>query len=136
MNPAELIKFHRKAKGWTMRELARQSGVSVAYIAKIEKGEGNPTISIMQPILEAMGLTLTLAATNDSGEEFPQAKPLNVANRFQALIDLSTPATLEALATAFTAVAEAHSGLTGAMIGSLGKELLFASYEKSAGVRQ
>ncbi|MFD0986331.1 helix-turn-helix domain-containing protein [Methyloligella solikamskensis] len=37
------IKRRRQAKGWTLDDLSQRSGVSIAAISKIEKGQSNPS---------------------------------------------------------------------------------------------
>ncbi|MBP2562528.1 transcriptional regulator with XRE-family HTH domain [Neorhizobium galegae] len=41
--PGTVIKAQRVARGWTLDELSKRSGVSIAAISKIEKGQSNPS---------------------------------------------------------------------------------------------
>lgn len=50
---AQELKLRREALGLSMREVARRSGVSVAYVSKIEQGRANPTVGIVQEIEKA-----------------------------------------------------------------------------------
>ena len=43
-------------------ELARRVGLTARYIAKIERGEANPTLGVVERIADALGLELDLAA--------------------------------------------------------------------------
>lgn len=43
-------------------ELGRRVGLSARYIAKIERGEANPTVNVIERIAEALGLELDLIA--------------------------------------------------------------------------
>ena len=52
---SEKIKELREAKGITQGELSRLSGVSVAEICRIEKGERqNPSINLLNNLLSAL----------------------------------------------------------------------------------
>ncbi len=50
---AQLRKM-RKARQFSMRELAGRAGVAVSFLSKVEAGNASPTIMTLQKILEAM----------------------------------------------------------------------------------
>jgi transcriptional regulator with XRE-family HTH domain len=53
------IRFLRQGLGWTLRELAEQSGVSKAYISDLENGSaGKPNIQYVFSIAQALDTTL------------------------------------------------------------------------------
>lgn len=55
MELSEKIYFLRKEKGMTQGALAKNSGVSIAEICRIEKGERkNPSINLLNKILFAL----------------------------------------------------------------------------------
>lgn len=55
---AELFKKGRERKGWSLRELARQSGIPVSTISKLEAGElKNPTYSTIVCLANHLGFT-------------------------------------------------------------------------------
>lgn len=45
----------RKSRGFTQERLSDVSGVSVRHIAKIEKGDVNPSFDIMEKLITALG---------------------------------------------------------------------------------
>ena len=47
----------RKAKGWSQERLAREAGISVRTIIRVEQGVSSPTIPILRKIAEALGVT-------------------------------------------------------------------------------
>lgn len=49
----------RAGRGWTVSELARESGVSRAMIARIERGDVQPTAVLLGRVSAALGLTLS-----------------------------------------------------------------------------
>lgn len=55
---ARRIHVERRARKWSMTDLAARSGVSKAAISKIERGEMSPTASVLVRLAEAFGLTL------------------------------------------------------------------------------
>lgn len=58
-NLGEQIKKRRKSLKVTQRQLADLSGVSINTLTKIERGEGNPRLQILERILDTLGLELS-----------------------------------------------------------------------------
>ena len=56
------IKERRKALKITQPDLADLAKISVNTLYKIERGEANPTIDILERILEVLGLDIKLEA--------------------------------------------------------------------------
>jgi transcriptional regulator with XRE-family HTH domain len=56
---AEHISEQRRARGWSVVELAERSGVSRAMISKIERGEAMPTASLLAKLSVAFGVPLS-----------------------------------------------------------------------------
>jgi transcriptional regulator with XRE-family HTH domain len=55
---ARRIQWERKARKWSMADLAVRSDVSKAAISKIERGEMSPTASVLVRLAHAFDLTL------------------------------------------------------------------------------
>ncbi|KAJ8606022.1 hypothetical protein CTAYLR_010523 [Chrysophaeum taylorii] len=55
---ARRVHLERKARGWSMTDLAARSDVSKAAISKIERGEMSPTASVLVRLAHAFDLTL------------------------------------------------------------------------------
>jgi transcriptional regulator with XRE-family HTH domain len=66
---AARLREERKARDWSLDELAAQSGVSKAMISKIERGEASPTAALLGRLSGAFGLTLSalLARAEERG---------------------------------------------------------------------
>ncbi|WP_442798956.1 helix-turn-helix domain-containing protein [Pantoea vagans] len=56
---AHLLLKHRKARSWTVTELALRSGVSQAMISKVERGASSPSATILSRLASAMNITLS-----------------------------------------------------------------------------
>lgn len=56
---AHLLLKHRKARNWTVTELALRSGVSQAMISKVERGTSSPSTTILSRLASAMNITLS-----------------------------------------------------------------------------
>jgi transcriptional regulator with XRE-family HTH domain len=56
---AARIRTEREARGWTLAELAANSGVSRAMLSKIERREASPTAALLGRLSAAFGLTLS-----------------------------------------------------------------------------
>ena len=54
-----LIKELRTEKGFTQKELAEKISVSTAAVSKWENGKGFPDISILEPLSEELGISIT-----------------------------------------------------------------------------
>jgi len=52
------LKRIRKDKGLSQYALAKAAGVSREYIRKLEAGESDPTVGMLQKLADAMGVTL------------------------------------------------------------------------------
>ena len=44
----------------TQRTLAELAGVGINTLTKIERGEGNPTVEVLEKILDTLGLELQI----------------------------------------------------------------------------
>ena len=55
----ETIKQRRKEFGLTQATLAELSHVGINTLTQIERGEGNPTVRVLERVLETLGLQLT-----------------------------------------------------------------------------
>ncbi|MFI3174679.1 MAG: helix-turn-helix transcriptional regulator [Bacillota bacterium] len=50
----------RKKQQLTQKELAEKTGINQADISKLETGNGNPTIALLQRLADGMDMTLKL----------------------------------------------------------------------------
>lgn len=65
MTLGELIAVARECKGWSLRDLEKQCGISNALLSQIETGQvKDPGFSKVVEIMDALGLPLDRAATN------------------------------------------------------------------------
>ncbi len=55
----ERVRRLREAKGWSLRDLARQTGVSAPMLSQVERAETSPTLQVATKI--ASGLELSLS---------------------------------------------------------------------------
>lgn len=54
------IRDRRKELGITQPHLAELAGVSINTLYKLEKGNGNPTLDVLNKLAEVMGMELKL----------------------------------------------------------------------------
>lgn len=54
---AQNMRSARKKLGWSQEDLAHESGIHRTYISDLERAARNPTISIVEKIAAALGLT-------------------------------------------------------------------------------
>lgn len=55
----EIIKSRRKEFGLTQTSLAKLAKIGVNTLTQIERGEGNPTIKVLEKVLQTLGMQLT-----------------------------------------------------------------------------
>jgi transcriptional regulator with XRE-family HTH domain len=63
----------RSAAGRTVASVAADAGLSVPYIANLENGRGNPTVSALSRLAAALGRRLTVGIARPGEEEPPSA---------------------------------------------------------------
>lgn len=67
MKLGELIAIGRECKGWTLRDLERETGISNALISQIETGKvKDPGFSTVVRLIEALGISMERAAATAS----------------------------------------------------------------------
>jgi transcriptional regulator with XRE-family HTH domain len=59
------LRDRRKAAGRTIASVAVDAGLSVPYIANLENGRGNPTLSALDRLATALGTRLELTLVDD-----------------------------------------------------------------------
>jgi len=68
------IRFLRKGKGWSLADLAKESGLSKAYLSDLENGSaGKPNIQYIYSVAVALGVTLS-ELLEESGVRAPSAR--------------------------------------------------------------
>lgn len=55
----EKIAEYRRKNGLTLRDFAKQTNLSTALLSQLERNIGNPTLSILSTLAEAMGVSLS-----------------------------------------------------------------------------
>lgn len=64
----ERLKELRDARGFSLDDLARRSGVSRAMLSKIERGAASPTIGLLCKITSALSVPLTRLVAEPEGQ--------------------------------------------------------------------
>lgn len=59
MGVQNVVKARRKELGISQVDLAEMSGLSLATIKNIERGEGNPSYETISRILDVLGMEIT-----------------------------------------------------------------------------
>lgn len=77
---ASRLKFLREKRGMSIYRLAREAKVSQSFLSAIEAGQKVPTVTTLQKICEALGISLA---------EFFTDKPIQVPNYLRPLLDES-----------------------------------------------
>jgi transcriptional regulator with XRE-family HTH domain len=53
------VRARRQRRGWTLRDLADHTGLSVPYLSDIERGNTNPTLETLTTLAAALEATVT-----------------------------------------------------------------------------
>ena len=64
----QTIKERREALRVTQENLAKLSGVGLRTLKQLESGKGNPTLTTVQKLGDALGLELVLVVKNSAHE--------------------------------------------------------------------
>jgi transcriptional regulator with XRE-family HTH domain len=68
----KLLRGRRVATGRTIASVAADAGLSVPYIANLENGRGNPTLSAVANLATALGARLVVELVDDAEPERPE----------------------------------------------------------------
>jgi transcriptional regulator with XRE-family HTH domain len=68
------LRARRSAAGRTVASVAADAGLSVPYIANLENGRGNPTITALSRLAEALGMRLAVTLVPDEDGQ-PGGRP-------------------------------------------------------------
>ena len=122
-----LVRSARAKRGITRRQLAEQSGASERYLAQIESGQGNPSVTILKGIADALDVPVAelLPGAGGRGEAFGRILDLLAGvppSELAAIADLIEGRTSADLA-ADRAQRIALVGLRGAGKSTLGRKL-------------
>ena len=60
----DIIKVKRTMRSMTQKDLAERAGIGLNTLIKIERGEGNPTLSVLRKIYDILGLELVAIDKN------------------------------------------------------------------------
>ena len=55
----------RAARGWTQKELATASSVSVDWVRRVEQGGGSPSLEVLERMAVALGVPLAVLLEDD-----------------------------------------------------------------------
>lgn len=62
------VRFERQQRGWTQRELATESGVSIDRVAAIEADQSAPSIGDIALIAAALGVSVVSLARAEQSD--------------------------------------------------------------------
>jgi len=92
------LRGRRAAAGRTVASVAMDAGLSVPYVANLENGRGNPTLSALSRLASALGLKLTISLepeADQSDSESPNMAEIPLAlvrlgrtKRFRAVTEM------------------------------------------------
>ncbi|XAT59960.1 helix-turn-helix domain-containing protein [Rhodobacteraceae bacterium Araon29] len=66
MISSEKVRHERLMRKITLKELAKTCGLSYSYISQVERGEASPSLSALDKIAEALGMTVWQLLRKDS----------------------------------------------------------------------
>ena len=65
----QTIIHYRKKEGLTIRQFAEQSGISTSLISQIERGQANPSLSVLELLAKALNVPLYTLFVNEINYE-------------------------------------------------------------------
>lgn len=77
MNLGERLRFIRKKKGLTLKDLSQRADLSVPYLSDMERGVVNPSIESLQKVAQAFKMTVRdlLSGVEELGESVSTTYP-------------------------------------------------------------
>jgi XRE family aerobic/anaerobic benzoate catabolism transcriptional regulator len=78
------VRRQRAKRGMTRRQLARASATSERYLAQIEAGTGNPSVSVLRAIAQALDLPASALLSETSGRPAALGSILDQLNQMPA----------------------------------------------------
>ena len=82
------VKQLRRARRLTQEQLAERAGLSYKFVGEIERGRGNPTLTTMSKLAEALGVSLIDFLGIEA--EKPRLSPRQALQVREALASLET----------------------------------------------
>src|SRR3546814_11002075 len=79
---ARNLRLLRQEKGWSQEAFADEAGLHRTYISDLERGARNPTITVVDKLAIALGVTP--GRLHDSGPDLPHATVFRCKPRFRA----------------------------------------------------
>lgn len=67
----DVIRSYRDRRGLSLRDLARETGLSPSLLSQIERGATEPSILSLRKVAEALGVSIFYLLDSGSGEETP-----------------------------------------------------------------
>jgi transcriptional regulator with XRE-family HTH domain len=106
------LRSRRAAAGRTVASVAADAGLSVPYIANLENGRGNPTVTALARLAEALGMRLSVTLV-PAGEQagVPGAPPASASAEVPAsLVRFGRSARFRQAVTAMAAAGGLEAG--------------------------
>lgn len=89
---AERLRAQRERKGFSVRALARDVGVSASLVSQVENGKANPSVATLYAIVSALDMSLDeLFAADEPAGAAPPATPSNGRRATDPVSPLLTP---------------------------------------------
>jgi len=117
------LRTRRSSQRRTLASVAMQAGLSVPYVANLENGRGNPTLSSLHRLAGSLGIPLSELLTKPDGAEPGPAPPTSLAEfsqgarfrqevrRLAAEQNVTPTEIRHQLLAAMSAVPQPHRGL-------------------------
>lgn len=72
----ERIRFLRRRRGWSLRDLAEKSGLSASFISQVERSRNSPSVTSLEAICGALGVEPTdlFGGTVETSVEYASAE--------------------------------------------------------------
>jgi XRE family aerobic/anaerobic benzoate catabolism transcriptional regulator len=123
----KLVRMSRAKRGMTRRQLAQESGASERYLAQIEGGQGNPSVTILNSIAHALDLPIIELLPRPQNRSTAMSHILDVLGRVPAHELPAIAQQIESRAARAVATDRARRfalvGLRGAGKSTLGRKL-------------
>jgi len=81
------VRAERERRGWSLRRLARESDIHVSALSRLESGESDPTMTVLDRLSRAFGVPVIVLLGEESHPSDLSAEEQELLSHYRTLPD-------------------------------------------------